>query len=148
MKKIVFFASFLIAAVLVSQIHPAQAYSWLGDEVLTSSTTRFNKWLGISPYGETHQLMKVTVTTEKFYFRTENCQTKVEIYVLDKSQTFSEVSGNFSNGACELYKTVKCNDCIALKEGRYIFKIITYPQSEKFDNFLAVFGPPIPSSVR
>lgn len=146
MKKVIFCVLFLIVAVFVTQIHSVQAYSWLGDEILTSKTTRFNKWLGISPYGETHQLMKVTVNTEKFYFRTENCQTKVEIYILDKAQSFSEVSGSFSNGACELYKTVECNDCIALEEGRYIFKIITYPVSEKFENFLAVFGPPVRSS--
>lgn len=143
MKK--FFAFILVLVVVgIAYLRPVQAYTWLGDEVLTSSTSRFNKWLGISPHGETHQLMKVTVTTNKFYFRTENCQTTVEIYVLEKSQTFSEVSGTFSNGACKRYKTVKSNDCITLEEGRYIFKIITYP-AEKFENFLAVFGPPLRS---
>ncbi len=148
MKKFIkVFVVILLSIVVVSAFtQKASAYTWLGDEVLTSSTTRFNKWLGISPYGETHQLMKVTVTTEKFYFRTENCETTIEIYVLEKSQTFSEVSGTFSNGACKRYKTVKHNDCITLEEGRYIFKIITYPVSEKFENFLAVFGPPVRSS--
>lgn len=129
--------------------HKTMAYSWIGEEVLTSSTTKFNMWLKISPYGENQQLLNVVVDTEKFYFRagdeTSCIFYKVEIYQLRQDQTFKDVAGNFSNGGCELYDTVKCdNKCVPLERGKYIFKFITQSKGEQFENFLTVFGPPVP----
>jgi hypothetical protein len=104
-------------------------------------------WLKISPYGENQQLLKVTVDTEKFFFRSDesNCSFyKVEIYQLKQEQSFSDVAGNFSNGGCKLYTTIKCdNKCTKLEKGKYIFKFITRSKGEKFEEFLTVFGPPV-----
>jgi len=147
MKKVIICALFLVLAVVTTQIHSVQAYTWLGHEKLNPQTTRFYRHAETKDWGEQHQLLKVSVETQKFFFRTiDGCDLfKVEVYQLLPTQTFEEVSGTFSNGACEKITTLDCDQkCIALSKGNYIFKIIVQGK-ERGQVFSMVFGPPVRS---
>lgn len=146
MKKMFVFILVLIV-VGIAYLHPVQAYSWLGHEILTPSTTRFYRHTETKGWGEQHDLLKVSVDTEKFFIRTlSGCHLfKMEIYKLYPNQTFEEVSSTFSNGSCDLFTTINCDTtCVSLPQGDYIFKIII-DGKQKGEVFTMVFGPPVRS---
>lgn len=137
---------FVILSIVImsSFVTKAHAYSWIGEEKLTPSTSAFTIGIDVINYNERHELLKVSVLTDKFFYRVEkNCNLfRVEIYRLNNNQTYQDVSSTFSNGTCELYDVVDCsNKCVILPRGYYIFKIIAY-SGDRSKEFRMVFGPP------
>jgi hypothetical protein len=146
-KKVFILVVIISLTVVALTPRTAHGYEWIGHEEFNSSSHKTYMHIASKNCGERHQMLKVSVTTEKFFTRINSkCDSmKVEIYKLSETQTFEEVSGTFSSGTCELIFTIDCdNVCESLLKGNYILKIITYNKGKNDDVSSIIFGPPIP----